>query len=152
MKLPEEQLQGSVANCLCSAVPVPHPPSRGDPGSALKSPIWKPAFSMQLLEKLSTLLLAGVQVEEKVVERSGGWWAFSGTFQSPEQGWNEILRENSSLGQHREQKGTQRTGRVHKTHFIRERFPFFDDAVHGLDKSRVKSCPVQLGSCSQSLI
>lgn len=69
-----------------------------------------------------------------------------------EQGLDELIRGNSSTGQYLEQGHQRGMGVFLRSNFVHKNIPFFDYAVHGLDKSRVKSCPMQLGSCSQSLM
>lgn len=132
------------------AAPLPSPPSFGDPGSTLRSPVCKPLLFLR--ERLSPppspplLPAAPIQEGVKRVERPGGRWAFSWTFGVAKSGL-ERDHEREAL-----RRGTERTGCIHETHVTPKHVPFLNYALHGLDKSRVKSCPVQLGSCSHSSI
>lgn len=89
---------------------------------------------------------APIQEGVKRVERPGGRWAFSWTFGVAKSGLGRD-HEREAL-----RRGTERTGCIHETHVTPKHVPFLNYALHGLDKSRVKSCPVQLGSCSHSSI
>lgn len=71
----------------------------------------------------------------------------------PEQGLDGNSRGNSATGQYLE-PGHQEEWVCSgdQISFMRLFHSFIMMSVHGLDKSRVKSCPMQLGSCSQSLM
>lgn len=101
------------------------------------------AFGRQLLQKLST--------QQPGFKRRKQWRASKlVTFQVTSRGlgWDhqrEFLNR-ATLGAE-----APRGLGVFTRHILSIRTFLFND-IHGLDKSRVKSCPVQLGSCSQSLI
>lgn len=144
-------------------MPLPSPPSFGDSGSTLKSPVWKSLLSA--CGHYRNCPPSSLDPDEKVAERpgtslelrpsgtnSGSWWAFSWTFRVSGTGFGwDHQREFLSwaaLGA----KAPRGIGVFIRSNFIHKNISFIDYAVHGLDKSRVKSCPVQLGSCSQSLM
>lgn len=143
------QLLESVAKSPCPPRLCPAHPPLATPGAP-----WGAQFANHyfLRERLSPppspplLPAAPIQEGVKRVERPGGRWAFSWTFGVAKSGLGRD-HEREAL-----RRGTERTGCIHETHVTPKHVPFLNYALHGLDKSRVKSCPVQLGSCSHSSI
>lgn len=142
MKPLEELLQGSMGNSQCSAVPLPSPPSLGDSGSTLQGPFENHCFRQAAVTE--TIHPAAWVQEEKAVESQQ-----VGDLPGHQQ--RSGLRSSEFLNRATLGAEAPRGLGVFTRHILSIRTFLFND-IHGLDKSRVKSCPVQLGSCSQSLI
>lgn len=94
-----------MANSLCSVVPLPSPPSFGDPGSTLKSQFEKHCFRQAAVtETVHPAALGSGGGESSGEARKLMGLQLDLSSGSPAQGWDEIIRENSSTGQHLEQK------------------------------------------------
>lgn len=160
----EEQLQGSVASNPVLSCAFAQPALLWWPWKHLGEPSLKTTvFGMPPLQKLSTQQLWFMM--RKVAERPGppgglessgtdsrSCWACHWAFRVTGTGFGWDRHREFLNWATRGAETPRGMGVFMRSNFVHKNIPFFDYTVHGLDKSRVKSCLVQLGSCNQSLM